>query len=61
MLGISSPVGGGTVLEAVLPTGAPASGAAPLRPALSADLTAVPLPHPADGTGPRDQTLEVPR
>ena len=61
VLGISSPVGGGTVLEAVLPTGAPASGAAPLRPALSADLTAVPLPHPADGTGPRDQTLEVPR
>ncbi|MFJ6043602.1 sensor histidine kinase [Brachybacterium paraconglomeratum] len=61
VLGISSPVGGGTVLEAVLPTGAPSSGAAPLRPALSADLTAVPLPRPTDGTGTRDQTLEVPR
>ncbi|WP_341855125.1 histidine kinase [Brachybacterium sp. GPGPB12] len=61
VLGISGPAGGGTVLEAVLPTGAPASDAAPLRPALSADLTAVPLPRPADGNGPRDQTLEVPR
>ena len=56
-----SVAGGGTVLEAVLPPGAPASDAAPLRTALSADLTAVPLPRPADGIGPRDQTLEVPR
>ncbi len=61
VLGISSPPGGGTVLEAVLPTGAPSSGGAPPRPV--PPLAAGSAPAPTRSTRPetRDQTLEVPR